>query len=70
MVSDEQKAIVERYMYDVFGRGDFAALEELVAPDFITYDPSGHVGGRGRESFKTWLQWYLARFTNAQWILH
>jgi steroid delta-isomerase-like uncharacterized protein len=70
MVSQEQKAIIERYFHDVFGRGDFSALDELLAPDFVTYDPSGHIGGHGTEAFKTWLQWYLARFTDAQWTLH
>jgi len=70
MVSQEQKAIIERYYGDVFERGDFSALDELLAPDFVTYDPSGQIGGRGIEAFKTWLQWYLARFTDAQWTLH
>ncbi len=70
MVSDQHKAIVERWMYDVFAQGDIVALDELLAPNFVSTDPSGSVGARGAEAFKTWLQWYRTSFTDAEWTIH
>jgi steroid delta-isomerase-like uncharacterized protein len=34
----ENKTIAERFNEDVWGRGDEAALEELLAPDFVDHD--------------------------------
>ena len=38
-MSQENKTIAERFNEDVWGRGDEAALEELLAPDFVDHDP-------------------------------
>src|SRR3712207_5560192 len=39
IMSEENKSIAERFNEDVWGRGDEAALEELLAPDFVDHDP-------------------------------
>jgi steroid delta-isomerase-like uncharacterized protein len=38
MSEAENKTIAERFNEDVWGRGDEAALEELLAPDFVDHD--------------------------------
>ncbi len=38
MSQAENKTIAERFNEDVWGRGDEAALEELLAPDFVDHD--------------------------------
>ncbi len=38
MTTQEHKAIARRFNEDVWGRGDEAALEELLAPDFVDHD--------------------------------
>ena len=38
MSETENKTITERFNEDVWGRGDEAALEELLAPDFVDHD--------------------------------
>jgi steroid delta-isomerase-like uncharacterized protein len=47
----ENKTIARRFNEDVWGRGDEAALEELLAPDFVDHDalpgqPPGREGHR------------------------
>jgi ketosteroid isomerase-like protein len=39
MSEAENKAVALRFNEDVWGRGDEAALEELLAPDFVEHDP-------------------------------
>jgi steroid delta-isomerase-like uncharacterized protein len=38
MTEAENKAIARRFNEDVWGKGDEAALEELLAPDFVDHD--------------------------------
>jgi hypothetical protein len=33
--NEANKAIVRRYLEEVYGRGNLAAFDELVAPDFV-----------------------------------
>jgi steroid delta-isomerase-like uncharacterized protein len=39
MSEAENKTVAVRFNEDVWGRGDEAALEELLAPDFVEHDP-------------------------------
>lgn len=70
MVSNEHRTVVERWMYDVFAQGNIDVLDELLAPDFISTNPSGHIAAQGSEAFKKWLHWYQASFTDAEWTIH
>ena len=54
MASDQHRAIVEHWMYDVFAQGNIVALDELLAPDFVSTDPSGRVGARGAALTQLW----------------
>ncbi len=70
MASNEHKIIVERWMDDVFTQGNMRILDELLALEFISTDPSGKIGAQDPEAFKKWLRWYRASFTDAQWEIH
>jgi predicted ester cyclase len=70
MALNEHKTIVEHWMYDVFAQGNLSILDELLAPEFISTDPSGKIGAQGPEAFKKWLHWYRASFTDAEWKIH
>jgi predicted ester cyclase len=39
MPSEQNKSIVRRYLEDVWGRGQFGALRELVSQDVVDHDP-------------------------------
>lgn len=70
MPSQEDVALVERWFHDLFGRANIGALDDLAAPDFVSYFPDGRVAARDREAFRGWLGWYLASFTEGDWTIH
>ncbi|TET69638.1 MAG: ester cyclase [Candidatus Aminicenantes bacterium] len=47
-VEEQNKEIVNR-MWEVWGKGDFEAFKELLAPDYAYYLPSGSTKPRSRE---------------------
>ncbi|HEY6411592.1 MAG TPA: nuclear transport factor 2 family protein [Ktedonobacteraceae bacterium] len=70
MGSATSRTMVERWMSEVFAQGNMATLDELLAPGFVSLDPSGRIGARGPEAFKKWLQWYRSSFIDAEWTIH
>lgn len=50
-MSDQNSAIVERFGDEVWNKGNMAAVDELVAPDFVGYGPGRRVT-RGPEELK------------------
>ncbi len=61
---------MRRWFDDVFARGDLAAIDEIVAPEFVAHAPGEGPEARGRETFKAWLQRYRASFTDPEWTVH
>lgn len=70
MGSTTYRTIIERWMYEVFAQGNLATLDELLAPDFVSRDPSGRIGAQNPEAFKKWLQWYRTSFVDSEWAIH
>ena len=70
MVTQEQHDLIHRWFSDVLTNKQIDVLDELLAPDFIYYDPSDRVISLGSEGFKEWLRWYHTTFHNGQWLLH
>jgi steroid delta-isomerase-like uncharacterized protein len=66
----QHKAIVERWFEDLFTEADLAAVDELVATDFVAHGPGDSGDTRGREAFREWLRWYTSAFTDRQWTVH
>jgi hypothetical protein len=48
----EHVYIVERWFEDLFTRGDVAAVDELVVPDFVAHGQGGMDDSHGREAFR------------------
>ncbi len=69
MPSEAQLSIVRRWFQDIYERGDAAAMEALLAPDFIAHASDGN-DTRGRKSFAEWLQWYRGAFSESKWEIH
>ena len=71
-VSGEQqhRDIVERWFGELFTRGDLAALDELLTPDFVAHGPGESGDTHGSEGFAEWLRWYLNTFTDREWTVH
>jgi steroid delta-isomerase-like uncharacterized protein len=68
-VSDENKAIVERFMDALFTHGDLAAVEAYLAPEFVNHDPlAGQAGNR--EGMKRVAEIYRAAFPDWRRTIH
>lgn len=68
MSTEENKAHIQRFMDEVLNRGDLAACDELVAPDFIELDP---LPGQeqGREGLKQALAQIRQGFPDIHWSI-
>ena len=66
----EHQRLVHRWFFELFAGGQLDLLDELAAPTFVTRDPGDKLGAADPASFKNWLQWYCATFTNQQWTIH
>ncbi len=53
MSAEKNKAIVGRYMEEIWNRGDLAGAEELLSPAFVFHSPTGTV--EGLEGFKKYV---------------
>ncbi len=51
-MSEENTAIVRRFYDEVMGKGDFDALNQLVAPDFVDHGESMMGSPQGREALR------------------
>jgi steroid delta-isomerase-like uncharacterized protein len=48
-MSEQNKAIVRRYLEEVFARGNLDAIPELFSPDYLEHDPASDEEIRGHE---------------------
>jgi predicted ester cyclase len=66
-VSEENKAILDRFGEEVLNKKNLAAADEIVAEDFVELDsfPSQE---QGREGLKQVLRMMFAAFPNRRWI--
>lgn len=51
----ENKRIAQRYLEDVFNRGNLAAVDEIAAINFVSHDPAAGGEVTGIEGFKQWI---------------
>jgi predicted ester cyclase len=57
--TEENKATVRRFMEEAFGEGKPELVDELLAPNFVRYDPYIEVGEvRGTQTVKDNIVWF------------
>lgn len=61
MSGEENKALVRRYIEEVYNKGNVAAIDELLTPDFVHHSLPPEVG-RDRESYKQFASMHRAAF--------
>ncbi|HUG48756.1 MAG TPA: ester cyclase [Candidatus Limnocylindria bacterium] len=65
-MSDENRALVERFYAEVISGGNVDALDELMAPDFVEHGaPAGLPAGR--EGFKEFVRVLRTGFPDFRW---
>jgi steroid delta-isomerase-like uncharacterized protein len=65
-MSDENRALVERFYEEVISGGNVDALDELMAPDFIEHGASPGAPG-GREGFRQFVGRLRSAFPDFRW---
>jgi steroid delta-isomerase-like uncharacterized protein len=63
--TERNKAVVTRFVEEVWKNGNVDAVDTLFTEDSILHDPTEDV--RGREAFKTYNERYLAAFPDLQY---
>ena len=51
MSTEENKALAQRWLDEVWNKGDLSLIDELIAPDYVLHDPT-RPGVRGRLGIK------------------
>lgn len=62
MSAEENRALVRRFIEEVFNRGDLEIVDEVVAPDYLHHDPTTREFGSGIEGFKQLVRFYRSAF--------
>lgn len=62
-MSTENQDTVQRAIEEVWNRGNLAAIPDLFAPEFVTFEPSSQAL-RGYEAFRQHVAEYRAAFPN------
>ena len=58
MQPEESKAVVRRFLKDIFGGGDLELIEEHFAPDYVLHDPVLPEEVRGPEGMRRYVSMY------------
>ena len=66
--TERNKAVVTRFVEEVWENGNVDAIDTLFTEDSILHDPTEDV--RGPEAFKTYNERYLAAFPDLQYDIH
>lgn len=65
-VPEANKIVLQRYLDEIFNNRNYAAIDELIHPDFHCEPPSFHVPWDFKD-FKAGVPKFLAMFTDARW---
>ncbi len=62
--------VVQRWFDDISTKGSLDAADEILAADFVAYDPAGRQILSGKAAFKQWLTWYTGTFGDRAFTVH
>jgi steroid delta-isomerase-like uncharacterized protein len=59
---EENKAVVRRFLEEIFNEGNLDAADELFAPDYVLHDPAVPEEVRGPEGVKRYVSMYRSAY--------
>lgn len=62
MSTEDNRALVRRFVEEVFNRGNLDIVDQLVTPDYVHHDPTTQEFGSGIEGFKRLISFYHQAF--------
>jgi steroid delta-isomerase-like uncharacterized protein len=68
-LAEDNKAVIRRLFEEVWNKGNFALIDEIVAPNFTNHDPATPDFGRGPEAYQQLATCYRTAFPNLQFTL-
>ena len=69
MSAEHNKTLVRRFFEALQGKADLGALDEILAPDFVSHTPLLPGQQPGREGFKQAIAELLATFSNQRFLI-
>ncbi len=63
---EDRKALVRRYLGEVFAQGNFDAIPEIFAADYVEHDPASEGEIRGHDGVRRDLEPYVNAFSDTQ----
>ncbi len=63
---DENKEVVNRLINEFINEGDEETANDLLAPDYVRYDPDAPSGTQGPEEFKAMIRMFGNAFSDAE----
>jgi steroid delta-isomerase-like uncharacterized protein len=64
-MSEENKAVVRRFIEEVWNNGNLEAIDELISEDHVDHDPAQAGGAGGREGARAFVEVYRKAFPDA-----
>jgi steroid delta-isomerase-like uncharacterized protein len=61
-VSEDNKAVVRRFIEEVWNKGNLDVIDELIAEDHVNHDPGAAATGGGREGQRAFVQMYRSAY--------
>ena len=68
-MTEENKALVRRWLEEVFSRADLELTEDIFAPDYVLHDPSFPMDVHGPEGVRLYVRAYRAAFPDARFAV-
>jgi predicted ester cyclase len=70
MSAEENKAKVRLLLEEAFGEGKPELVDDLLAPDFVCYDPNSEAGEvRGADTIKQEIGWFRSAFPDLTYTI-
>jgi steroid delta-isomerase-like uncharacterized protein len=64
-MSEENKAVVRRFIEEVWNSGNLAVIDELIAEDHVDHDPAQAGAPGGREGMRAFVQMYRSAYPDS-----
>ncbi|WP_266075681.1 ester cyclase [Haladaptatus caseinilyticus] len=64
--TDENKAVVQRLIAEFVNEGDESTADELLAPDYVRYDPDAPGGVQGPDEFIEMMSMFQSAFPDGE----
>jgi steroid delta-isomerase-like uncharacterized protein len=69
MSAEENRVIVQRWIEEIWNKGNLAVADEIVAANYANYDPVGPMLEPGRSGFKKLVALYRTAFPDLQFTI-